>query len=254
LVDLVGDRVLKNSIQLLSSAAALYMFAAVAPASALTMKAFYTGIVSSGTEFNIADQSGMFGLGTGAGVLNDQAFTLTFTYNPLLFGVVHDDTPTRNVARGGPLDIPGSHSPIYNAELLINGVTKKIFSNAAGFVGNYNPISGYNNAFHSTFSQYIDANFNVTENYVDGGIGDIRLLIPLGLETPYHVVLDTLLSLSNGHFDFNVFDDNLRDYSVHTFGTFSATELTVSTVPLPGALPLFAAGLIWLGAVSRKRA
>ena len=245
---------MKNNFKLLGSVAVLCMFAAVAPASAVTIKAVYTGTVSSGTEFNITDQSGMFGLGTGADVLNDQAFTLTFTYNPSLFGVVHEVTPTSNVARGGPFDIPGSQSPIYNAELLINGVTKKIFSNAAGFVGNYNPSSGYNNAFHSTFSQYIDANFNVTENTVDGGIGDIDLLIPLRLEKPYHVVLDTLLSLSNGHFDFNVFDDNLGDYSVHTFGTFSATELTVSTVPLPGALPLFAAGLIGLGAVSKKRA
>lgn len=245
---------MKNNFKLLGLVAALCMFAAVAPASAVTMKAVYTGTVSTGTEFNITDQSGMFGLGTGAGILNDQAFTLTFTYNPSLFGVVHDDTPTRNVARGGPFDVPGSQSPIYNAELLINGVTKKIFSNAAGFVGNYNPLSRYNNAFHSTFSQYIDANFNVTENTVDSGIGDIDLLIPLGLEKPYHVVLDTLLFLSNGHFDFNVFDDNLGDYSVRTFGTFSATELTVSTVPLPGALPLFAAGLIGLGAVSRKRA
>lgn len=235
---------MRNSNKLLSSVAALCLFAAFAPASAVTMQAIYTGSVTSST-----DLTNMFGLGVGAGVLNDQAYTLTFTYDPSLSGVVQSLTTTSNVARGGPFDTPGSHSPIYGAELLINGIIKKIYSNAAGYVGNFNPSSTYNSAFHSALYQYYNPNFTV-ENYVSGGIGGIGLIIPLDLQTPYHVMFDSLLS--NGQFDFNIFDDNLGDYSVHTFGSFSASELTVSAVPLPGALPMLAVGLVGLGALGRK--
>jgi hypothetical protein len=245
---------MKNSVKLLSAVAAFCMFAAFAPASAITMQAVYSGTVSSSNETSVSNNIGMFNLGIGSDLLTNQAFTLTFTYDPSLFGVVKLSSATSNTASGGAFDTPASRSPIYNAELVINGVTKKIFSNAFGFVGNRNATGDYNSAFHSTLSQYIDANFNVTENYLEGGIGDTGLMIPLGLETPYHVVLDTLLSLSNGHFDFNVHDDSLSGFSERSFGTFSATELTVSAVPLPAALPLLAAGLIGLGAVSRKRA
>ncbi len=241
-----GDSTLKNIFnKFFSSSVVLGLFAAFTPASAVTMQAVYTGSITSST-----DLTNMFGLGVGLDVLNGQFYTLTYTYNPSLPGVTHQTTTTSNIARGGPFDTPGSHSPIYGAKLEINGVTKLIYANGAGYVGNFNPASTYNSAFYSADYQYYNPLFTV-ENYIDSGIGAIGLVIPLDLETPYHVMIDS--ALSNGHFDFNVFDDNLGDYSVHTFGRFSATELTVSNVPLPGAFSMLAIGLVGLSVIARKR-
>ncbi len=234
---------MNNSFRLMSSVAAMCLFAAFAPASAVTMQAVYSGSVASGT-----DLTDIFGLGS---VLDGAAYTLTFTYNPSRFGVVHQTSATSNVARGGPFDILGSVAPIYGADLVINGITKHISANGAGYVGNFNPLSTYNSAFHSADYQSFNQDFTF-EDYVSNNIGGFGLAIPLDLETNYHVMIDSLVS--NGQFDFNVFDEILGDYSVHTFGSFNATELKVSTVPLPGAFSMFAVGLFGLGSIARKRA
>lgn len=230
---------------LLLGVSAICLIAAISPASAVTMQAVYSGSVSTGT-----DQTGIFGLGLGEGALNDADFTLTFTYNPSRLGVIHEQpTITSNLAHGGPFDTFGSVSPIYFADLVINGITQHISANGFGFVGNRTP--GFNSAFHSANYQNFTPSFTY-ENYVGIGLAGTGLNIPLDLETNYQVIIDSLVP--NGQFDFNVFDNNAFEYTSRTFGNFNATALTVSTVPLPGALPLFAAGLIGLGAMSMKRA
>jgi hypothetical protein len=237
---------MKTSVKLLSSVAAFCMLAAFSPASAVTMQAVYKGFISSST-----DLTNIFGLGLGAGVLDNQEYTLTFLYNPTLLGVINETTSTLITAHGGPLDMPFSKSPFYGADLVINGITKHIGSNGAGNVSNSSPLTNYNSTFHSTRNQSYNSNF-IVDDYVSGGIGGLSLGVPFDLQSPYQVVVATLISV--GQFDFSVYDDSISGYSVQTFGSLSAKELTVSIVPLPGTLPFFVAGLIGLGAVSRKRA
>src|SRR5262245_13619151 len=104
-----------------SAFAALVAFSL--PASAGTMKAVYTGTVSGSY-----DQTNEFGLGTGTGVLDGQAFTATFIYDPATPGALHptydDGDYGEKHLYGGPAY--GVPSPVTSAVLTIGGVSHSL--------------------------------------------------------------------------------------------------------------------------------
>jgi hypothetical protein len=219
------------------------LFALSATSFAVPMKAVYTGTV--GTSY---DQTNLFGQGTGSNVLNGQAFTLTYLYDPDTVGAYQYGSPVESQVYGGTAY--GVPSPMQSATLTISGLSQTMGGNYFGRVDQGNAGSAYSYHYAVDFSDNgVLQNYDFVQTYAYGPAA----AIPVDLNAPYF--LATLFT-QYGYFYFTNYDYALGAYTTNTQGTLNFATLTVSpvsAVPLPAALPLFAAGLGGLGIIARRR-
>jgi hypothetical protein len=222
------------------AAVALACFASMAlPAFAVPMKAVFSGAVSGSN-----DQTNYYGQGTGP-ALDGLAYTLTFLYDPQTPGANRATNGFYDTAYGGTLFGPAVASPIQSAVLTIGGVSHDVspaqYSAGLAYGGSY-----YQQVAQDTFDDGASFNrYNYVTQIVYGSSVTSDLEAPLGIFAmafpPY------------GQFQFSNFDYALGQYAYLASGSLAATSLTVSAVPLPAALPLFAAGIGALGVIARRR-
>jgi hypothetical protein len=237
--------------KLLGVAAALALNVA-SPALADIIDVTYTGTVSDGT-----DVTGVFG--PPSTLFDGNAFTLTYAFDTAK-GIF--TSGFNSSLAGGPGFGPGIYSSPGTAVLTING-------HSADFIVDPNPPSQGFSEFlvegpRSDGTFFIQQQVNnvvnrldTTNHYIEKTVfTNITLTIPLSLTTSY--VLGTA---SGVVFDgqFRIFDlgfcgDNFC-YNQAAVGDLSPTNVTVSvsSVPLPAALPLFNTGLAALGLLAWRR-
>jgi hypothetical protein len=203
------------------------------------------------------DQTGVFGPPSTA--LDGDAFALTYTFDTAK-GIF--TSGFNSSLAGGPGFGPGIYTSPGTAVLTING-------HSADFIVDPNPPSqGYSEFLvegpRSDGTFFIQQNVNnvvnnlaTTNHYIEKTVfTNITLAIPLSLTTSY-----ALDAASGVVFDgqFRIFDlsfcgDNFCP-NEEAYGDLSPTSVTasVSRVPLPAALPLFATGLAGLGLLGWRR-
>ena len=228
------------------------------PASAITMQATYTGTLNSTT-----DDTGLFNNGTGAGVLDGLGFIMTYIYETSgyvsgLSDIGFGPIGNFNKVYGGTTSSPVQPMPILSATLTINGHSETIIGDNFGEALNFQydaPIASpdFSAAYHQTIHKFDDGIIKVAKSATAGGQIN-SLAIPLGLETPFETDVSSSLGRTFALYQWHYVGLALvNDYAV--VGNFAATHLKVSLasavpppeVPLPAALPLFAAGLSAMG-------
>ncbi len=213
-----------------------------APASAIPMRAVYTGTVSDSY-----DETNTFGYGTGRYVLDGLSYTLTFLFDPAAPGIVRSTGATSDLAYGGPIYGFPNPGPMSSANLTINGHTETISPE----------WWGYAEVSNNSFSEYI------AYDYVNDGLHVVDSLLvtyafdwspagtPNGLETPF-----TSNDLRDTYGQFQFVNADRGPATKYVWGSLSPQTLAVSrvsAVPLPAALPLLVAGIAALGLVGRKK-
>jgi hypothetical protein len=225
-------------------------------AEAATMKAVYTGFVTSSNN-----QTGEFGTDEVFG-LNGLEFLMTFIYDPSV-GVQSSTSAVVSVA-GGEAN-SGAPTPIISSFITINGVTKSVD-------GSY--VGGINLQSTEPCQNCLDGVDHVAQTFVDGSgltisqalfaqISDFDLPIPLSLTTPFSFkVPDNVLS-AFGSFSFTAFAVSVEGAATTlesvsgslNLRTVSVSEVTdVAPIPLPAGLPLMAVALGALVILRRRTA
>ena len=244
----------KFKLALFAGVAALSLAVLTTSASAITMKAVYTGFV-----FDTSDATNIFGKGSAPGALDTLAYTLTFIYDPSTVGSNRTSIPAGHDHADGGSAIGLFVSPVQSATITINNHSESFNPFSLGSLTSDN-ASNYTEHFGLTSSTNGVSNY-VSYLYQYSSYGAVVGNVPGNLETPYQVSLinDGNPNHNYGKFLFTTQDITTSLYSRNTFGSLQANTLTVtrdihvSPVPLPAALPLFGLGLGALGLVGRAR-
>jgi hypothetical protein len=235
----------KNLRNVFLAGVALAVFSA--PTSAATMKAVYQGTIT-----NSDDQTNVFGQGTGS-VLDGLSYVYTLIYDTATLGQETATSPILNQIDGGT-SFAGSVSPVVSAVFTVGNHSENISGSYGGLISHL--IDG---SFSSRQDSAVDR--IVTSGiehyaYVFNEFSDEIFSLPYDLDKPFSV---TSVAYIVGTFTFSDLDMNTAQFITYASGTLSPTSLTVtrldapSEVPVPAALPLFAAGIGALCLASRRR-
>lgn len=216
---------------------------------AAVMKIVYEGTIPSLSDEGF-DSNGYFDLGNGANVATNADFLLTILYDASLAERI--TTATEDYA--GYNYVQGA-TPLISYMLTINELSRSS-SQSAGMV--YRSNDGTTSTvFNNLGGFYYNGGLKVDSVLIRVGSGSHvfpSAVIPLGLETPFSYLYDYIGTQANNHWEFtNYLYDPVTDtnqFAGKASGGFFVTSVNVSEVsevPLPAALPLFAAGLSAMG-------
>ena len=207
------------------------------PASALTLRASYTGTIIDGY-----DLTGIFG--SSDADLTGLSYTTTYDFEAHVAGhqlvnAVHD------LEFGGDYD--GTQGPVLRSTLTVKGVTVTLLP------------QWYSEASVNSFG-YV---YHTAENNSDDGVivrdtwFENRGFSPVGAIDVASPVSTLLLNspLDEGHFQFTDFDRSVDDFTTRfTYGIFSKTgSYSVAVIPEPSSWALLVLGFGGLGTVLRRR-
>ena len=193
-----------------------------APASATVLTATYQGLTGS-----VSDPAGLFGAGAASG----QFFTLTFTF----------DTSKGSDSTTG---VPGQGSASFNgsggetATLSFNNLSQSITDDEANFFQ-----GSFGNIFGITGVQSIAESAADGETYAEI-FRNADPAVPFTYKTPFSNNINDGNGSSDGQF---LKGEALIFLNPTTFTLAVVDNGTVSPIPLPASLPLFAAAVIGLG-------
>jgi hypothetical protein len=240
---------LKNLLQ--AGAGIVALITISTPASAVTMKAVYTG-----TVYSSYDQTNVFGQGLGA-VLDGLSYTLTYIYDPSTVGAGRSTDATYDQAFGG-FGYGNLPTPKISTTLKIGNTSQQSINNSyQDLYYQINDGVSYSYAQHASFDYFNDG-LNNKYDYLYSSGYDYSFGIPADLETPYSIAL-SLVNYSS-YFQFADYDYASSVYTRYAFGYLAPTSLTVSRfdgpsqVPVPAALPMLASGIGAIGLIARRRA
>ncbi len=209
-------------------------------ASALTMKATYSGYV-----FSSSDLTNMFGSGGGSS-MDGLPYTLSFTYDPLAAGVGRNTSSVLDNSFGGTAT--GFTSPIVAAALTINGHREQVSGSYTGYIYNFESF------FTTQFAEdYANDGILESSRKLQGFAYDFSLGIPVNLGSAFDVTPEPRLGTAT--FSFSSIHSPSQQQTVLTYGNLKVDRLSVrsvSAVPLPATLPLLASAVGAL-AVSRRK-
>lgn len=219
-----------------------------AAASAATVTATYTGTVGQG--FDLSD---IFGYGPSS-TLDGKAFTLIFYYDTTIGRT--PSTPTEEQIHGGGQNYTEPDymvSPVSNVQFIINNIL--VSFDFAGFSKIRAVDDGTQN-----YIQHLSGSIFDGEGYVSVTETSLNSSIGIDLTAPQEIIGSGILS-PFGRIEENAdpaainLDQGSFRYSWgEAYGSLKVEHLsiTVSSVPLPGALPLFLVGLLGFGALRRR--
>ena len=220
---------------------ALVSFGSLAiPASAVTMKATYTGNV-----YSSYDQTGLFGLGANSD-FDSLPFVLQFIYDPSLPGIDARTTDAASdLAIGGP-DSSGTANPVLSSQITIAGHTEAVSGDYGGRLYAFNDGS-FSETNHANYGNSLNDQL-WAEAWSNSAYfpPNLETSVPLTLITGFATGLDPY---GTGYFQFIGADHNA--YGSLNLLTVEISQ--VSAVPLPAALPLLAGGLAGLAYIARRR-
>ena len=194
-------------------------------AQAALVDVTYTGLITGGT-----DVGGDFG-SVGA-TLVGKTITVQYLFNTALGDI--DTNPGENSTSGGSLF--SDASPGLSASISIGGGKPVTFDGASyGSIGETSNATGSSQSHDITSAAGSDVN-----SFIQAGAG----ALPDSIVTPFSY------TVSAGDFASGSF--TLVDGG---FASFAPTSISLSTVPLPSALPMFGAAVLGLGAlqIARRR-
>ena len=226
----------------LLAGALFFLFNTTSPAE--IVRVTYTG-----TVIDALDQNGLFG--SAGGSLVGGSWTATYVFDTTL-GLTFM-SPTYNYATGGW----GSNtvSAGLSAVVTINGIsvavpTPYLMSRIEGDGQNQNNTRIVQNAL----VMWSQVSGDITTNYrFQNAVYNPDLTLPTTISTPFTYTLHPG-DYSLAYFDLHSYDGTTQTYFSQTAITavLSAETLEIVT-PLPGALPLLATGLGFVGLIGWRR-
>lgn len=251
---------------LLASVALLGLGGLATPASAVVMQATYTGLLNS-----TVDDTGLFGHGTGAGVLDGLEFIMTYIYETSGYvsgtaGIWYPVIGEYSQVYGGTVYDPDRAMVVLSATLTINSHSETIVGDNFGQAFNFqvdapDPSPDFSAAYRDIIDKVDDGVVKISRSASTEARSN-SLAIPLALDTPF----STDVTSEHGFSKFFLYKYHyvgltlVNDYAV--VGNFVPTHLTVSLasalpppseVPLPAALPLLAASLSAMGFIGWRK-
>ncbi len=215
--------------------------------NAATVTATYTGTIGQGF-----DRVDVFGLGENVD-LSGVAFTLVFIYDTLIGQDLTN--PNAEEIYGGPFDPIAGHetSPISLAELTINGIGVGWNSSA------YNQVKAFGDGVQN-YIRHFAGGMDRTEGFISITESSLTNAIAVDLDAPQEIDGSGMtnpferIEIEPFHVLHNFDQGSFRYNADEAAGSFKVDHLsiTVSSVPLPGALPLFLVALLGLGMVRRR--
>jgi hypothetical protein len=219
-----------------------------ATADAATVTATYTGTVGQGF-----DQWDVFGMGENV-VLDGKAFSMMFMYDTDIGRL--PTTPSTQEVYGGwqETEVSGFElSPMVHVELRINGVVINFDVTAIGRVRAFN--DGTQSFIHH-YAGSIDHNQGYVSLTESSATGSINTDLTAPQEIDGSGILSPITRLDNEEIGtaLNFDQGSFRHNGGEAYGSLKVEHLsiTVSSVPLPGALPLFMVALMGLGMLRRR--
>lgn len=210
--------------------------------------------VFTGTIYNSSDATGVFGLGSGSNVLDDQEFTLTYVYDTSA-GAEMTDTGL-DVIYGGDMWGP---SPVVSASLTINGVTLTFDGDTESFVGvcNADYCNGSDLRDYEAY-QYTNDGTTYLESYTYTYFVLPAFTMPFDLTEPLSYTSDEMVE-AGGDFFFYGCTPTQTDCTTTTdvSGEYTIASVSIRSlapVPLPAGAGLLGASLALMGLVARRRA
>ena len=225
------NKMKKLHAALLVSVTAWGLTALTSQASAVVLKAVYTGTLSQ-----TQDQTNLFGHGTGFGVLDGLTATFTFIYDTAKLGSNHIGGVTTNQVYGGTYYLNNLTSPMISAMMTVGGHSESTLGDYIG--SNYHVLAPTYGNVQDQATERKD--FYSYRQMITNALGPAGS-VPLSLDTPFSPVG----LFGSGSFAFTDYNNDSAQYNYYATGSIGLTGLTVSlvdqvsTVPLPAALPLF---------------
>ena len=221
--------------------AALAVLGTVSIASAAIVNVTYTGTISSGF-----DTTGVFGPANSS--LTGDPYTTSYSFDTTI-GFIFSD-PNINATIGGPGSATFEPSPSLGGVVTINGYSVTIGGSYFGEIYGLNDGTT-SQSYHDVrdFLLYDPTTYDY--NIMYNRIYSTSALIPKSITTSYAYAV-TGDDLAYGVVQFSHYSnpDGQIDYAI---ANLSPETLTVSTVPAPAALPLFASGLALMGLLLWRR-